>query len=425
MFEQTYKILIVDDVPSLVTTLRYKLTKKDFEVITAQNGEDALEICREEKPDLVISDLEMPVMDGYELCRSIKEDPELNTTPVILLTFMHTTENLMKGIEAGADNYLTKPYDDKTLFSKIRELLENPVAPPEEADRKAVTIDGREYHIEANWPKVLNLLVSTYNNSVAQKEQLEETRDELNDALEELEYVREEHQELLHNIFPEKIAEQLIAFNKVTPELYSDVSILFTDFTGFSRSVTELDPEEFIEKLSHYFDNFDSFSAEYGVEKIKTIGDSYMAVGGLPERNKSHAVDTALTALRILKFTREEHEKEQENWNIRIGINTGEVLVGVIGKKRFAYDVWGSAVNLASRMEETSSRNAVNISEQTYRRIRDFFECEARGEIEVKNMGSVPMYFLRRIKPELSEDQEGYVPNREFGKKYNAAFGGE
>lgn len=421
MFEQTYKILIVDDVPSLVTTLRYKLTKKDFEVITAQNGEDAFELCREERPDLVISDVEMPLMDGYELCRSIKEDPELNTTPVILLTFMHTTENLMKGIEAGADNYLTKPYDDATLFSKIEELLEEPISPPEKADRKTVTIEGEEYNIKTNWPKVLNLLVSTYNNSVAQKERLEKTKDELNDALEELEYVREEHQELLHNIFPEKIAEQLIAFNKVSPELYDDVSILFTDFTGFSKSITELDPEEFIEKLSHYFDSFDSFSEEYDVEKIKTVGDSYMAVGGLPERNETHPVDTALTALRILKFTREQQENK-EDWNIRIGINTGNVLVGVIGKKRFAYDVWGSSVNLASRMEETANTNSINISEHTYERIRDFFECESRGKIDIKNMGTVPMYFLQRIKPELSEDEEGYIPNRDFAKKYNATF---
>lgn len=422
MFDTTYQILIADDVPSLITTLRYKLTKKGFEVITAQNGEDALELCRENHPDLVISDVEMPVMDGYGLCRAIKEDPELSSTPVILLTFMHTTENLMKGIEAGADNYLTKPYDDLTLFSKIEELLEKPIDDNTDTSSKEVEIEGRTYEIEADLQKVLRLLISTYNNSVAQKEQLEKTKNELNEALEELEYIREEYQELLHNIFPGKVAEKLIAFNRVSPERYEDVSILFTDFTGFSKSITGINPETLIDTLSDYFDTFDSFTEEYGVEKIKTIGDSYMAVGGLPERNDSHPVDTALTALRILKHTVENYSEDDIGWNIRIGINTGEALVGVIGKKRFAYDIWGTSVNLASRMEQAADVNTINITEHTYQRVKDFFECEARGEMQVKNMDKVPMYFLKRIKPELSEDEEGYIPNRKFKNQYKAAF---
>lgn len=421
MFDQTYTVLIVDDVPSLITTLRYKLSKKGFEVLTAQNGEDALHLCREKMPDLVISDIDMPVMDGYELCRAIKDDPELNSTPVILLTFMHTADNLMKGVEAGADNYLTKPYDDDTLFSTVEELLENPIEISSDKDRQKVSIGGKQYEIEKNWPKVLNLLISSYNNSVAQKEQLEKTKNELNEILQELEYVRGEYKSLLQNIFPKQIADQLIAFNKVSPEIYEDVSILFTDFSDFGKSIAKIDPEEFIDRLSHYFDSFDSFAEEYEVEKIKTIGDSYMAVGGLPNRNSSNPVDTALTALRMLKFTLGEKDHEM-SWDIRMGINTGRALVGVIGKKRFAYDIWGASVNLASRMEETAEKNTINITKHTYERIKDFFDCEYGGKIEVKELGTIPMYMLKRIKPELSEDEEGYFPNSKFISRYKKTF---
>ena len=147
-----------------------------------------------------------------------------------------------------------------------------------------------------------------------------------------------------------------------------------------------------------------------------------MAAGGIPIRNKTHPIDTVLAALKMRAFVEQLEQALPESipyFPLRIGINTGESVVGVIGKKRFAYDVWGTAVNLAARMEQNSANNSINISQSTYERVKDFFECEPRGEIEARNIGKVEMYFLKRIKPEYSDDSEGVIPNRQFIRDYN------
>jgi class 3 adenylate cyclase/FixJ family two-component response regulator len=416
------KILVVDDYPALVTLTRHKLIHKGFDVITAPNGEEALSLVRSEYPDLVISDVEMPLMDGYELCSKIKNDSRLHQIPVILVTSMVTTDSLMKGISAGADNYLTKPYDDETLFSKIDELLNNPVKPFTDREMINVAIDNKNYNIKADYTHLVNLLVSTYKNTLAQNRELENIKQQLRSINQELELSKNEHEDLLQNVFPKKIADSLLAYGTVTPERYEDVTIMFTDFDGFSKVVPDLSPEKLINSLTHYFDQFDNYAEEHNLIKIKTIGDSYMAVGGLPDRNETHPIDVVLAALKMKYFM--DNAKHSLNSSIphfplRIGIHTGPSVVGVIGKKRFAYDIWGSAVNLASRMEQNADTNYINISEATYERVKEFFECETRGEIEAKNMGKVPMYYLKRIKEEYSEDVDGVFPNRLFVRQYN------
>ena len=197
---------------------------------------------------------------------------------------------------------------------------------------------------------------------------------------------------------------------------------MFTDFDGFSKIVPDLSPEKLIESLSFYFDKFDEFISQHNIIKIKTIGDSYMAAGGIPERNNTHPIDTVLAALKMKFFVSNLKESIPDSipyFPLRIGIHTGHSVVGVIGRKRFAYDVWGEAVNLAARMEQNSESNSINISQDTYDRVKGFFECEPRGEIEAKNIGKVPMYFLHRIKPDLSEDEIGMTPNRLFIRDYN------
>jgi class 3 adenylate cyclase len=270
---------------------------------------------------------------------------------------------------------------------------------------------------------LVNLLISTYKNTLEQNNQLSKMQSGLNAANKELELTKNEHEELIHNIFPEKVAENLIAYGTVTPERYQDSTIMFTDFAGFTKVVPDLSPEKLIESLSFYFDHFDEITSKHKLIKIKTIGDSYMAAGGLPERNQSHPIDTILAALKITQFVKnyeQEKDKEIPYLPIRIGVHTGKAVVGVIGKSRFAYDIWGETVNLAARLESHSEDNAINISETTYQRIKDFFICKNRGEVETKYIGTIPMYFVERIKPEYSEDDAGYVPNRLFVREYNS-----
>ena len=251
--------------------------------------------------------------------------------------------------------------------------------------------------------------------------ELETIKQKLKAINQELELSKNEHLDLLQNIFPDKVAESLLAYGTVTPERFKSVTIMFTDFDGFSKVVPTLSPEELIRSLSFYFDKYDEFSEENNLIKIKTIGDSYMAVGGLPEVNNTHAIDSVLTALKMKKFMSQSQTEKDESipvFPLRIGIHTGPAVVGVIGKKRFAYDIWGDAVNLASRMEQSAYEEYINISESTYNEVKEYFVCENRGNIEVKNMGTVPMYNLKRIKPEYSEDEEGFVPNRMFVRDY-------
>lgn len=424
MLETKPRILVVDDHPALVTLTRHKLIQKGYEVLTAQNGKDALELSRSEYPDLILSDVDMPEMNGFELCEHIKKDSRLNKIPIILVTSMATTDYIMRGIEAGADNYLTKPYDDETLYGKIEHLLTNPPITNSEFETVEVNIEGKKYNVQANYSHLVNLLISTYKNTLAQNHQLSKMQSGLNAANKELELIKQEHEELIHNIFPEKIAENLLAYGTVTPERYQDSTIMFTDFAGFTKVVPTLKPEKLIESLSFYFDEFDNITAKHNLIKIKTIGDSYMAAGGLPERNSTHPVDTILAALKIVDYVRSYGEKKHLNETpylpVRIGIHTGKAVVGVIGKKRFAYDIWGETVNLAARLEEHSDKNAINISETTYKRVKNFFDCEDRGEVDTKYTGKVKMYFVKRIKPDLSEDEEGLFPNRLFIREYNS-----
>lgn len=424
MLETKPRILVVDDHPALVTLTRHKLIQKGYEVLTAQNGKDALELARTEYPDLILSDVDMPIMSGFELCEHVKKDSRLSKIPLILVTSMVTTDYIMKGIEAGADNYLTKPYDDETLYSKIEYLLVNPPAPAGETDTVELNIEGKTYNVQADYSHLVNLLISTYKNTLAQNTQLNKMQSGLNTANKELELIKQEHEELIHNIFPGTVAENLLAYGTVTPERYQDSTIMFTDFVGFTKVVPSLRPEKLIESLSFYFDEFDDITAKHNMIKIKTIGDSYMAAGGLPERSHSHPVDSVLAALKIVNFVRSygerNHLSETPYLPIRIGIHTGNAVVGVIGKKRFAYDMWGETVNLAARLEQHSEKNAINLSGATYERVKNFFECENRGEIETKYTGKVPMYFVKRIKPEFSEDDEGIFPNRLFIREYNS-----
>lgn len=227
--------------------------------------------------------------------------------------------------------------------------------------------------------------------------------------------------ELLLNILPFEVAEQLKKKGQARTRKYKVVSILFADFENFTALTSEYSTKELIQELNHYVHKFDEIIDKHFVEKIKTIGDAYMCAGGLPLKNRSNPIDVTLVGLEFQKVIQDmgaEKEKEgKEPWRLRLGIHTGEVMAGVIGSKKFAYDIWGKAVNTASRMEETSAIGKVNVSGITYSYIADYFDCTYRGKIKVKNIDEeMDMYFVNRLKPEYSEDEDGVYPNAEFKK---------
>jgi PAS domain S-box-containing protein len=251
---------------------------------------------------------------------------------------------------------------------------------------------------------------------------LDEQRNEIEHQRASLEEEKNKSDALLLNILPDVAAHQLKKKGFVKPKKYSEVSVMFADFVNFSSlSVSYASIEEFLAALSYYFESFDEITTKRFIEKIKTIGDCYMCVGGVPQINKSNPFDTVLAALEAQKLVEEKAQIDQTNgnpvWRLRIGIHTGSVMAGVIGKKKFAYDVWGDTVNIASRMESKGEAGKVNISETTYNAIQEYFECRYRGKVMAKNIGEINMYFVERIKPEYSEDSEGYIPNAAFRKE--------
>jgi adenylate cyclase len=206
---------------------------------------------------------------------------------------------------------------------------------------------------------------------------------------------------LLLNILPEQTAIELKEQGKVKAKKFDSVSVMFTDFKGFTRLSEGLNPEELVETVDFYYSKFDEIIKSYGLEKIKTIGDAYMAASGLPFPTKDHATKLTLAALEIAEFVKnakEENPNDEKRFEIRIGINTGPVVAGVVGTNKFAYDIWGDTVNIASRMESNSKPGKVNISENTYQLIKGNFKCAYRGEIDAKNRGKMKMYFVNSIK---------------------------
>ena len=214
---------------------------------------------------------------------------------------------------------------------------------------------------------------------------------------------------LLHNILPEETAIELKQNGKVQAKKFESVTVLFTDFKGFTHFAKDLSPEELVNSVDYYFSKFDQIMEKYGMEKIKTIGDSYMCAGGLPFPTSDHPFKMILAAFEIAQFIEETKLNDDlTSFDIRIGINTGAIVAGVVGIHKFAYDIWGDTVNVASRMETLSYPGRINISENTHELVKDVFICKYRGEIEVKNRGMMKMYFVNGIKDQGFLDQLQY-----------------
>lgn len=239
----------------------------------------------------------------------------------------------------------------------------------------------------------------------------------LNERTRELAEQKERAEELIKNILPEETAMELRDKGTASKKKYKLVSVLFSDVQGFTHIAENMSPDMLIDELNIVFRKFDEICDLYGLEKIKTIGDAYMCAGGLPKANRTNPIDVTLAAIKMQEFINTHKDQFKYQWAIRIGIHSGPVVAGVVGSKKFTYDIWGDTVNIASRMESSGMANEINISGDTYNRIKDFFVCDYRGKLPVKYKGEIDMYFVKSIKPELSDPNKPNEPNQNFKLK--------
>ncbi len=204
-------------------------------------------------------------------------------------------------------------------------------------------------------------------------------------------------EELLLNILPQETAEELKLYGQVKAKRFESVTVMFTDFVSFSKHAENMPPEKLVERVDFYFSKFDNIMDKYDIEKIKTVGDAYLCVCGLPYPSEDHAFRMIHAAIEIIDIINEvkENEKNEVCFDVRVGIHTGPVVAGVVGSKKFAYDIWGDTVNVASRMESHAAANSINLSQSTYDFIKDSFDFEFRGEIDIKNRTNINMYYVK------------------------------
>jgi adenylate cyclase len=260
-------------------------------------------------------------------------------------------------------------------------------------------------------------------NTILHQRTLEVAKAEaLQQTLLEVEEQKRKAEAMLLNILPAEVAKELQRNGSVQPMYFEDVTVCFTDFVGFSTSTLTMAAEDVVQELDRYFTAFDRITERYGLEKLKTIGDSYMFVSGLPTRRASNPINAVLAALEMVEVVRQMDAPETSvHWKVRIGLHTGPVIAGVVGIKKFAFDIWGDTVNLASRMESCGAPNRVNISERTFARVKDFIKAEPRGPIKTKEGHDIEMYFVDGLQERLLTDLSSCPPPL-FSRRYQLYF---
>jgi len=327
------RILIVDDTPANIQSLAAILKSKGYLISAATNGKQALEVLARMQPDLILLDVMMPEMDGFETCRQLKAAEQWRHIPVIFLTAKTETADIVQGFELGAVDYVAKPFNAHELLARVHTHL---------------------------------------------------TMDRL----------RRENERLLLNILPESVANRLKSGDERIADRFEEVTVLFADIVGFTELAATMPAHVLVELLNDLFTRFDLAAEKLGIEKIKTIGDAYMAVCGLPEPCADHTERMVTMAVRMMEIAREFSESRGTPVRLRIGINRGPVVAGVVGRNKFIYDLWGDAVNLASRMESHGLPDTIQVTRSVIEKLQGRYPFEPRGTIEVKGKGAIETWTL-------------------------------
>jgi DNA-binding response OmpR family regulator len=332
------RILIVDDNDVNLDMLGRRLERQGYAVVAATNGRQALELVREREFDLVLLDLMMPEMNGFQVLAHLKSDAALRHIPVIMISALDEMQSVVRCIEIGAEDYLAKPFDPVLLKARIGACLE--------------------------------------------KKRL---RDREVSYLQQIEAEKARADALLHVILPDEIVEELKATNQVRPRRHESVAVLFCDIVGFTPYCATRTPEEILRHLQELFEAYEELAARFHMYKIKTIGDSFMSTAGLIEPVARPVLNAVSCGLEMVEAA----HAQSAHWDVRVGIHCGPVMAGVVGRRQYLYDLWGDTVNTAARVESHGVKGSVCISGEAWPLVTDTFEGESLGLVPVKGKGTM------------------------------------
>jgi adenylate cyclase len=334
-------VLVVDDEEVNRTLLRDLLETHGYEIIEAETGEQALQKVEQRPPDVILLDVMMPRMDGFEVCRRLKKDARTANIPILMVTSLSERMERMMGIAAGASDFLNKPVDLQELILRV----------------------GHAAHTKH--------------------------------LFDQLQAERARVEQLLLNTLPGPIAERMKKGEVNIAEHHPDVTVLVADLVGFTTLAAHIGPDQLVYLLNEIFSGFDMLTEKHGLEKIKTIGDAYMVAGGIPLPHPDHAEATAELALDLMAEIEKFNGAYNTSIHLRIGISTGPVVAGVIGRRRFTYDLWGDTVNLACRLESLGQAGSIQVSDVTYERLKDKYQFNGSRSIDIKGRGTELAHTLR------------------------------
>ena len=340
-------LLLADDDAGNRELLQRRLEKLGYSVTTCADGLEALKLLRKGRFDLALLDMVMPGLDGYELLAEIKKDPDLQSVPVIMISALDQMESIVRCIDLGAEDYLSKPFNPTLLRARITAALE-----------KKRLRDCEKIYIK------------------------------------QIEAEQKQSERLLLNVLPQPIAVRLKQGEATIVDSFPEATVLFADLVGFTTMSMLVPPKVVVKLLDEIFSAFDVLAERHGVEKIKTIGDAYMAVAGLPVPKSDHAIAAAEMALDMQVALQHFNLTHDTSLQMRIGVNSGPVIAGIIGRKKFIYDLWGDTVNTASRMESHGEAGRIQVSEATAQLIDGRFALAPRGLITIKGKGEEVTFWL-------------------------------
>ncbi|MEG4282466.1 adenylate/guanylate cyclase domain-containing protein [Microcoleus sp. A006_D1] len=365
-------ILVVDDTPANVRLLSIILTEQGYQVRKALNGQRAIATVQEFPPTLILLDVMMPEMNGYEVCAQLKASPKTRSIPVIFLSALDDVLDKVKAFDVGAVDYITKPFQGKEVLARVASQLK---------------IQSQQKLLQEQ-TKQLEGLVEGLQNEIKERQGVELA----------LRLAQKKSDHLLLNILPAAIVENLKKGEGSPAERFDSATVLFADIVGFTSLAARILPLELVNFLNQIFSKFDQLTEKHGLEKIKTIGDAYMVAGGLPVPRADHAEAIANMALDMQDAIADFQTDMNQSFQIRIGIHTGPVVAGVIGTKKFTYDLWGDTVNVASRMECQGLPGYIQVTAAIYELLKDRYVFEERGAIAVKGKGDMITYWLKAKK---------------------------